>query len=261
MTETVALNYQETGDGPPVAILHGLYGSLRNWRSIATELSDQYRVISIDLRNHGDSPHIGPMGYSVMAADVASLLERLSISDASIIGHSMGGKVAMSLALSDPHFVKQLIVVDIAPDGYPNEYTLLIDSISQLDLNRIHRRSDASTALMDGIPNEEIRNFILQNLVFAAGSPPVWKINIEGIKHAIGDLIGPIPYSHTSSFEGPTVFLRGAVSDRVEAQHHETIGKLFPNSHITSIAGAGHWPQVQARGEFLARVRQILQAQ
>ena len=260
MNEIVALNFQETGNGPPVAILHGLFGSLRNWRSIGAELSDQYRVVSIDLRNHGDSPHIGSMSYSAMAADVAMLLRRLSIGDASIIGHSMGGKVAMTLALSEPQLVNRLVVVDIAPNGYANEYTDVIDSIDRLDLNQIRRRSDASAALVDGIPNEEIRSFILQNLVFAAGSQPFWKINIEGIKHAIDDLVGPIPYTRSSSFRGQTHFLRGALSDRVQEQHRETIGTLFANSHITSITGAGHWPHVQARSEFLAHVRQILES-
>jgi esterase len=260
VNETVALNYQETGDGRPIVILHGLFASLRNWRSIAGELSDHYRVITVDLRNHGDSPHVPQMGYPAMAADLSRLMRRLSITDASIIGHSMGGKVAMTLALNNPSFVNQLVIVDIAPDAYPNEYTALIDSLKALDLNRIRRRSDASTALVDGIPNEEIRGFVLQNLTFPVGSAPFWKINIDGIERHINALVGSIPYTESSSFDGPTDFLRGALSDRLADQHLETIGKLFPNSRITSVAGAAHWPQVQARDAFLAHLCQILVA-
>lgn len=257
--QAVDLSFQQFGAGRPVVVLHGLFGSARNWQSVARNLADGFSVFTVDLRNHGASPHTIQMDYAGMSADVSALVQKLDLRNVSLIGHSMGGKVAMTLALSDPDRIAQLIIVDIAPDAYSNDYADLLAAISALDLGAISRRADAQTQLKQAIPDIEIRSFVLQNLIFSAASPPRWRINLSAIRKGIADIVGAIPSDPAVPFNAPTYFIKGENSDRIDDGDLASIGQYFPRFELITIANAGHWPHSENPVEFLAELRVLLE--
>jgi pimeloyl-ACP methyl ester carboxylesterase len=257
-SHAVSLHFQQSGNGAPIVILHGLFGSSRNWQTTARQFAEDFNVVTVDLRNHGASPHAPHMNYTALAADVLALLEKLDLQDVALMGHSMGGKAAMTLALSDPGRIARLIVVDIAPGAYVNEYEDMINAMENLDLNAITRRVDADSRLAEAIPDNEIRLFILQNLRFRTDAPPVWRINLQAIHNEIANLVGAIPCNDTAHFNRPTYFIRGANSNRVLERDLPTIERYFPNYEMLTIAHAGHWPHAENPTEFQAKLRHIL---
>ncbi len=258
--QTVELHYHQFGSGPPIVILHGLFGSSRNWQSVARNLANNFLVVTVDLRNHGTSPHATQMGYAAMAQDVSRLLQKLDLAEVTLIGHSMGGKVAMTLALTNPDRISQLVIVDIGPEAYENDYNDLLGAMSGLDLDQITRRSDAQIQLKAAIPNNEIRSFILQNLSFNGAASPHWRINLPAIREAIDNIVDaiPIPSDSAVPFNAPAHFIRGENSDRIGERSSSPISRLFPNWDLVTIANAGHWPHAENPVEFLTKLRQLL---
>lgn len=254
---TVELAYRETGDGPPLLVMHGLFGSGTNWRSIAKELAAERRVFTLDLRNHGNSPHADHMDYRSMAEDVSSFMDRQGLERAALIGHSMGGKTAMQLALNAPRRVECLIVVDIAPVVAEEDHTPYISAMQNMDPAQLTRRSDADAELAAAIPEAGARSFLLQNLV-SEGGRFRWRLNLDAIEACLPELADFPDPPADATYTGPTLFVRGAASPYVRAEHTALIKRLFPRAEIRSVDGAGHWVHVDKPREFLALVRDFL---
>jgi pimeloyl-ACP methyl ester carboxylesterase len=246
------LNYKSFGQGDPIIILHGLFGTLDNWQTIAKKLAEDYMVYIIDLRNHGKSPHAAPMTYPQMAEDIQQFLENNWIYEANIIGHSMGGKVAMQLALSYPDLVKSLIVVDIAPKQYPGGHYEIFDALFALDLTKVEGRNDADNFLKERIKDFGVRQFLLKNLSRNKEGGYRWKMNLPVIYDHYQDILAPIQADEP--FEKPTLFIRGGQSDYIQADDLDTITELFPVAMIDTVLDAGHWVHAQAPEELMSMV-------
>ena len=246
---TELLHYSEAGNGQPLIILHGLFGSSKNWQSLARVLSRHFRVLALDLRNHGSSFHHDEMNYPVMAEDVYRLMAHLQIDSCSVIGHSMGGKTAMLLALENPELVSRLIVADIAPVAYSHAFHHLIEPILALQLDQIERRSDADTILQRDIPDDGLRNFLLQNLERKAGQWQ-WKINWLAIERHLSQLTKYIELPADWKIGTPTQFMRGEHSDYIGIAEEREIADHFDNATIATIKDAGHWLHAEQPERF-----------
>jgi esterase len=246
----VELAATEYGSGAPVAILHGLLGSGRNWAGIAQRLAAHHRVIAFDLRNHGASPWAETMTYTEMAEDVGAAMAARGHSRFALIGHSMGGKVAMAAALADPVSVERLVAVDIAPVAYPPAQLAVIQAMRGLDLTGITRRRDADTRLAGVIPDSAERAFLLQNLVLGTG-PPRWRANLSVIEAAM-PVLADFPDLSPAIYHGPVLFVAGGGSDYLRPEHQAAILALFPRATMARIKDADHWPQAEQPERFLA---------
>ena len=254
---TLELAYTETGEGPPLVILHGLFGSSRNWASVARRLGETHRVFAVDLRNHGASPWAETMDYGEMAEDVRAFLARHGLAGATVMGHSMGGKTAMRLALEHGRDVGRLIVVDIAPVAYAHTHRPTVEAMRAVDLATAGRRADVDRQLQAAIPEAALRSFLLQNLVSEDGRLN-WRINLAALAANMNTLTGYPEDLAGLTYGGPTHFLSGAASDYVREAHHARIRDLFPKAEIDSIPEAGHWVHAEQPAAFLERVRSIL---
>jgi len=253
------LAYEVTGDGPPLVILHGLFGSARNWRGVARGLSDRYRVFSLDLRNHGDSPWHPDMSYEAMAGDVRAFIEAQDIAGAAVMGHSMGGKAAMALALQGPEPVGALIVVDVAPVARPPELRAYARAMAGIDLSQVARRADADRLLSPAIDDRRARGFLVQNLVVRDGRA-AWRLNLDAIDRGM-EVIGGFPDGLLARrYDGPVHFVTGALSAYVRPEHRDLILRLFPATTLSIIAGAGHWVHADRPDSFLRAVTRFLDA-
>ena len=256
--ETLELSFTEVGDGPPLLILHGLFGSRRNWASIARQLGEAHRVVTLDLRNHGDSPWAETMSYREMAADVGEFLSREGLEGATVMGHSMGGKTAMMLALERGDLVGRLIVVDIAPVAYGHSHLPYIEAMRAVDLSTVSRRGEVDQALQGAVPDPGLRGFLLHNLATEEGRLR-WRINLTAVGNNMDSLIGYPDDLAGRRYDGPSLFLAGSVSDYLRAEYQPRIRALFPASEIDAIASAGHWVHAEQPQAFLARVQAFLE--
>lgn len=247
----VTLAVDTLGSGPPVVVLHGLFGAGRNWLTIARRLAASHTFHLVDLRNHGRSPHTQSMTYLDMIADVRLLVATLGIGEFTLVGHSMGGKAAMTMALNDPGGIARLINIDIAPVSYGDRYADMIDAMQSLDLSAVRRRADADVALASAIPESSVRQFILQNLVFEDGRAR-WRANLATLQAQMPHILGPLPIAENARFDAPTWFIRGELSDRITAAEIPVIARLFSHHRIETVAGAGHWPHADAPAAFMA---------
>ncbi len=247
------------GDGPPVVLLHGLLGAGQNFGAVQKALAAEgFRVLALDLRNHGGSPHAVGMAYGDMAADVAETLQAEGAWPATIIGHSMGGKVAMALALTRPEGVARLLVADIAPVHYPAPlFNAYIAAMRGLELRPGLARRDADAALAPAVPAAPLRAFLLQNLDFTR-DPPAWRIGLEQIAAGMGDIAGwpDLP----GQYDGQVLVLAGDRSDYIQPEHKALFQALFPAARHASIP-AGHWLHAENPQAFLAVVRDFLAGQ
>jgi pimeloyl-ACP methyl ester carboxylesterase len=259
------LNRSVTGDGPPLVILHGLFGSGRNWNAIAGRLAPRgWRVITPDLRNHGASPWHDATDYPAMAADLRALLDEEAPGRPAVLcGHSMGGKAVLRLALESPERVRALIAVDVAPVAYRHGLEAYAQAMLDVPLADVRRRADADAVLADTIPEPGIRAFLLQNLELPGrdGGTARWRLNLRTLIDGMADITGwPNPPAG-ARYDGPTLFLAGGASDYVRPAHQDAIRALFPAARVETIAGAGHWVHaeqpdatVEALGAFLDEV-------
>jgi pimeloyl-ACP methyl ester carboxylesterase len=255
---TVELAHDAFGEtGPPVVVVHGLLGSARNWASIAKQLAERRRVFALDLRNHGRSPWDDTMSFEEMADDVGTFIARHELRPTAVIGHSLGGKVAMRLALTRADLVERLIVVDVAPVAYAHTFGPFVEAMQQVDLAAVHQRADADAQLARAIPEPAIRNFLLQNLIRTEGRY-AWRVNLNGLAANMPDLLGFPPPPDGAVYFGPTLFVAGGCSRYIKAEHRPLIERLFPSAEHTVIEGAGHWLHAERPAEFLDRVRPFL---
>ena len=250
------LHFKDFGSGPPLVILHGLFGSSDNWLGVAPKLAEHFRVFVLDLRNHGQSPHSARMNYGLMAGDLVEFLDAEGFEKAHVMGHSMGGKVAMQFALSHPARVQKLIVVDMAPRLYEGSHQKIIAALLALDLQLFQTRQQIEDVLAPAIPSQVVRRFLLKNLGRDATGKFFWKINLNGVAEnypILGEAI-----SAQNPFTNPVLFLRGGKSDFVRATDEPEIRRLFPRAHIETIAASGHWVHADKPAEFAGAVLKFL---
>jgi len=252
------LYHESYGAGQPLIILHGLFGSLDNWRTLSGRFGRHYRVFAVDLRNHGRSPHSEACNYELMAEDLRIFMDAHSIRSACLLGHSMGGKAAMQFAVTWPDRVEKLVIVDIAPKDYPPHHVEIIQSLISLDLKAYKGRTDIDGALKTSIPDQATRQFLLKNLVRDDAGFLRWKINLQAIAKNYCELIKGLDTDR--SFKKATLFLKGQNSQYIRQEDFAKIARLFPRAELVTIPGAAHWVQADAPAEFLRVVLDFLQS-
>ena len=240
-------------DRAPLLIAHGLFGSARNWGAIAKRLSDTRFVTAVDMRNHGESPWKNSNSYEDMSGDLADLID----TPTDVLGHSMGGKSSMMLALTHPDKIRRLIVADIAPVTYSHTQKHLIDAMRSIDLSTVATRRDADDQLSAHVSDTTVRAFLLQSLDVKARR---WRLNLD-VLDAQMEKIMTFPETDGAKFSEPTLFLTGANSDYVQREHREKIRSLFPVARFAKIPDAGHWLHAENPRAFEATVRVFLDAE
>ena len=242
----------ERGDRPPLLIAHGLFGSARNWREISRRLSDSRMVIAVDMRNHGESFWSGTHAYPELAHDLAETIDSHGGS-ADILGHSMGGKAAMALALRHPETVNRLVVADIAPIAYERDQTSLIRAMRGIDPAAVERRAEADAALAEDVPDPATRAFLLQSLDLKERR---WRLNLDTLEAEMDVIVGWPKVA--AAAERPALFLRGGDSDYIRPEARPAIKRLFPAASFAEIPGAGHWLHAEKPRVFEAVLRAFL---
>lgn len=247
-------SFGEISEKPTLLIAHGLFGSARNWRAIGRNLAAERQVHVVDMRNHGDSFWDDDNSYSAMANDLAQVIEYLG-SPMDVLGHSMGGKASMVLALQNPSLVHRLLVADIAPKTYKHDQVSNIEIMKALDLSSFNRRSEADTILAQSISEAAIRSFFLQSLIISDQGNS-WQINLDALEKSMNLIVG---FPDTQGvFNGETLFLRGGASPYVQDSDMQNILAQFPMSDLRTIDGAGHWLHAEATREFIAETKVFL---
>jgi esterase len=244
----------ERGEGPPLVLLHGLFGQAGNFGAVQRELAQRFRVLALDLRNHGESPHAGGMDYPTMATDVLETLRAHDALPCALAGHSMGGKAAMALALTSPGAVARLLVADVAPVSYGHGLRRYVDAMRAIPLAPGLTRAAADAALAGAVPDAAMRGFLLQNLRF--GERPSWRLGLDEIAAAMPDIEGWPEL--TGRYDGPALFIGGARSDYIRPEHRPAIRALFPNARFVTLKDAGHWLHADNPAGFVAVVEAFL---
>jgi pimeloyl-ACP methyl ester carboxylesterase len=247
------LFFREYGKGQPLIILHGIFGISDNWVSFARQIEDQFRVLIPDQRNHGQSPHDPTFNYFALCADLYDFIEEHDLEDPIILGHSMGGKVAMRFALEHPDMVKALIVADISMRTYQRRYRHLdmIDAMMNVNFEDAETREDVENQLIDKITEKRIRQFAMKNLYRRERSGQfAWRLNLEAINLNMDEVFEGIEMSET--FDKPALFIKGGDSDYVKYEDYDQIYRNFLKAEIETIEGAGHWLHAEKPDEFLA---------
>jgi len=245
------LYYREYGESgaPPLVFLHGLFGSAANWGAVARRFEATHRVILADLRNHGRSPHADAMGYPEMTADLLDLFDRLKLNPAVVVGHSMGGKVAMWLALQAGERVAGLVTVDIAPVRYANRFEPILSALAAVDTETLADRGAADAVLARSLADPALRGFLLQNLVHRGGHWH-WRIDLAAIRGAMERLLEFPAVPSGRQYLGPVQFIYGGESDYVTPAAERAIHQLFPFARLRVVAGAGHWVYAERPAEL-----------
>lgn len=251
------LSVIEAGSGAPLVILHGLLGSARNWGGIATKLGESHRVMAIDMPNHGASPWSESMDYPFMARQIAAFIKAQCGGRAAVIGHSMGGKAAMMLALTQPQMVERLVVVDIAPVKYTHTFAPYIKAMRAAPISTAQRRGDVELAMHGVIDDPRVRAFLMQNLDGQPGSYR-WRPNLAVLGAAMDDILGFPHVADGIHYDGPALFLHGAQSDYVLPSHEDVIRGFFPRATWQAVEGAGHWVHADKPAEFTQAVLDFL---
>lgn len=250
------LFFKESGQGQPVIILHGLFGLLDNWTTIAKVLTEKYHVYLVDQRNHGRSPHSDEFSYQLMADDLKEFIEENHIENPIIIGHSMGGKVAMLFATQHPEMLQKLVVVDIAPKDYPVHHDSILEGLFAIDLTKLSSRNEADTILGQYVPEFDTRQFLLKNLYRNEDMSFAWRINLPVLAREIENIGKGLPAGAT--FSKPTLFIRGLKSNYIKEKDFEPIKAIFKQCEIETINEAGHWVHAEAPKQFLESLERFL---
>ncbi len=251
------LNYKEFGQGDPLIILHGLFGTSDNWQTLAKQFAKNYTVFIIDQRNHGRSPHDDEFNYQVMAEDLKDFMEEHWIYETKMIGHSMGGKTAMQFALDYPDMLEKLVVVDIANQQYEGGHESIFKALLSLDLDKIKNRKEADEFLKGQIEDFGVRQFLLKNLTRNKEGGYEWKMNLPIIHKNYQSILGKIESEET--FENATLFIKGGLSKYITDENFATTQQLFPNSELKTIENVGHWVHAAAPKELLQIVESFLE--
>lgn len=251
------LFFHELGDGEPLILLHGMFGMADNLMPIAREFAQNYKVYVPDLRNHGRSPWHEQMSFSIMAGDVVRLMEQQGIRKAHIMGHSLGGKVAMAIALEQPQWVKSLIVADISPCSYPPHHEQIIKGLKNVAQMDISSRRQADSVLSNFVEEEDVRRFLLKSLFKNEETELMqWRFNLNAVAanyHKLREsMIWDLP------FEGDTLFIKAELSDYISREHEEPIRAAFPNFQFKMIQNVGHWLHAEKPDAFVKVVTRFL---
>ena len=267
------LFYRKYGEaGPPLVIVHGLYGSGDNWVSIARDLSSHFEVYVVDQRNHGQSPHDDLMDYPSMRDDLCEFLDAQDIEKAVLIGHSMGGKTIMQFALGCPERVQSLISVDIAPKPYHDlavdshaaaNHAKMIDAMLELDLSRVESREEVDLALRPKIGSARVRSFLLKNIRRDKDGNFGWRMNLSALRENLDKIMDGLPEVERVISEGgitgfTALFISGERSDYIRAEDHQLIRSVFPVADIVTIPGAGHWVHSEQPVLLVKNIRYFL---
>ncbi|ARJ64309.1 esterase [Magnetospirillum sp. ME-1] len=254
------LNAIEAGpgapDGVPLLILHGLLGSARNWGAVVKALGERRRVLALDMPNHGASPWSEVMDYPFMAREVAAVIEHLG-GRAAVMGHSMGGKAAMTLALSRPEMVERLVVVDIAPVTYNHTFAPFVKAMRAAPLAEAGSRGEVEAALARTVIDKGVRAFLMQNLEGGAGGYR-WRPNLAVLNAHMTDIMEFPDFPEGTRYDGPALFVAGETSEYVRPAYHAAITRLFPRAEIVQIPGAGHWVHADNPAAFMAAIGPFL---
>jgi len=263
---SVELNHRITGEGKPLILLHGLFGSLENLGGIARRLQDEWQIHALDERNHGSSPHTDTMDYPSMAEDVLAYMDAQGLDKASLLGHSMGGKVAMQVALMAPERVDKVIVADIAPVSYKPRHDAILEGLRSLDLTAVRSRQDADKLLAEFVETPGVRQFLLKNLERVPSEEQTtdvpmfrWRLNLPVIDDCYENL-AKAPEGD-GPFNGPVLFLKGAESAYIQEKHRDQIMRLFPSAELRIIQDTGHWLHAEKADTFAALCRRFLESE
>ncbi|WP_394174597.1 alpha/beta fold hydrolase [Thalassotalea litorea] len=253
---TTLLNYQRGGSGATVILIHGLFGAMDNLNILAKHLQQKFDVIQVDVRNHGDSFHHSSMDYEDLAMDIFNLLDHLNVERCHVVGHSMGGKIAMQCALTQPNRIHSLIVADIAPVQYPPHHKQILSGLKAIDPQTINQRKDADNLLAEYEPALGVRQFLLKNLVKSEQGYQ-WRANIDNIANAYHQITKPV--KNDAQYTGPVLFIKGGNSDYITNENRAAIGKRFPHAKARVITNAGHWLHAEKPQEFNRIVEQFIE--
>jgi pimeloyl-ACP methyl ester carboxylesterase len=259
------LNYRRTGEGPPLIIAHGLYGSSDNWLSVGKALARDFEVYMIDQRNHGQSPHSSEHSYAAMKKDLFVFMAHHSIERAILLGHSMGGKTVMRFAMDYPEMVSRLIVADIAPRAYHTDkhdfhHGHILKALAGLDTSQVSSLRDATRELSKSIPSRRVVQFLLKNLAKKDGQYH-WTLNIKALQDNLDEIMQGMDLSNynspgTTGF--PALFVRGGESGYIRDDDIPMIEKLFPYARTETIEGAGHWLHAEKQEEFIETIKEFI---
>lgn len=250
------LHFKKFGAGDPVLILHGLFGMSDNWINIAKNLSREYLVYVLDMRNHGRSPHVDDFTYSHMVEDVYEFLTDFNHRQVSIIGHSMGGKTAMKFAMEYAHRINKLVIIDISPKKYPVFHKEIIDGLLAVDINNVSSREEADTQLAGHVSDKRIRQFLLKNIYRKEDASYAWRINLAAITKNITEISCEIVSK--TPFEQPTLFIKGGESQYILPADEKQIQQQFSNSRIITIPKTSHWVHSEAPEEVYGLIKDFL---
>mgnify|MGYP001417074027 FL=1 len=239
------LHYRKYGEGQPLIILHGLFGSSDNWQTLGKKFAENFEVYLVDQRNHGHSPKSDEFNYQLLSDDLYNLIRDLELENIILVGHSMGGKTVMTFAQKYPEFIEKLIVVDIGPKAYPMHHNIILEGLNSLDLSIIKSRGQADKQLSKFIEDNGVKQFLLKNLFWVEKGQLGWRINIPVLEDKMPNIIAAIP---DKIVENPTLFIRGEKSNYIVEDDFQKIYDQFPNSEIETIYDAGHW--VHAENPF-----------
>jgi len=253
----VELHHVDTGGaGRPLVVLHGLFGSADNWRSHIKRWQESRRVIAVDLRNHGKSPHVAGMSYAAQAADVEVLLDRLSVDSCDLLGHSMGGKVAITLARQAPQRVARLIVADIAPIAYQHGHEAIFKAMRAVERQPPSDRKEADRIMANFVETPAIRQFLATNLVRSENATLVWRVGLDEIEDDYAHIVA-VPDGE-GTYTGPTLVLRGERSDYVEDDALPAVEAVLPEARVETVPDAGHWLHAEHPEAFQTAVANFL---
>lgn len=245
------LFFKELGKGKPLVILHGLFGFSDNWLTHAKKFSEYFRVILVDLRNHGHSPWSEHFSYSLMVEDLYELIRKLNLSEINLLGHSMGGKVAMHFAQKYPNLLDKMIVVDMGVKQYPPHHQHILEAVQHIDINSLSARSDAEKILSSFIESAGVVQFLLKNLYYQEKGKLAWRVNFEVLANSMTEILSELPFEESLV---QTMFLRGELSQYILDSDVSKIETYFPDSQFVTVANAGHWVHAEAPNEFTDEV-------
>lgn len=241
------LFYRELGEGQPLIILHGLFGSSDNWYTLSKTFATQYKVFTVDQRNHGQSPHTPEHTYELLTSDLEEFIANNNIEQPILLGHSMGGKTVMNYALKNPSLVSKAIVVDMMPKSYPVHHDHIVEGLESINLSTLTSRNEADRILSEKIPEPDVRQFLLKNLTRSENGSFVWRINLPVLSKSIAAMVDSLVY--TGKFEGPALFIKGVKSNYYKPGDENKVAELFPNATWATL-DTGHWVQAEKPTEF-----------
>jgi esterase len=250
------LNYSEQGTSSTVILIHGMFGSLSNLGSLARHLANRFRIVSVDLRNHGDSPHDPFMDIPCMAKDIIELMDALNLQSAILVGHSLGGKVAMQVALNYANRVSKVVVADISPVAYKARQDSALDALEAVSKAVLSSRSQADKIAAQYVIDAQTRAFLLKNIVRAENGIYRLRLNMESILEYYASTLVAAPEG--ASYHGPSLFLKGEISAYIQTKHRPIMQNLFPNHDLQIMSGVGHWLHAENPDDFNSRVEEFL---